>query len=483
MSQASTAPLCVDLDGTLIKTDSLYESFLRMVKNNPLKIFAAPFWLVMGKAHFKAKISENAQMDASSLPYNEEFLAYLKEERQSGRKLVLATAANSTIANAVSKHLGIFSETFASNDKHNLKGKNKSQLLIEKYGEKQFDYAGDSRADLDVWKSANQAILVNAASSVRSSVANEMIAKEFGPQRTGLKPYFKAIRVHQWSKNVLIFLPLLLAGGSSSPEVWLSTVLAFISFSLCASSIYIWNDLLDLEADRAHPIKQFRPFAAGTIPIQQGILMAPCLLLLGLLVSLSINTSFIAVIFTYLFITTVYSFYLKKVTIADVITLACLYTVRIFAGGVAAEVPVSHWLLVLSMFLFLSLAFVKRVSELKLLLSRLSRSEIEERKISASGRDYSVEDVNLLRSMGTASGYMSILVFALYINSDNVSTLYKHPEYLWLACPLLLYWVSRVWMLTDRGQMHNDPITFAITDKMSYIVGLVCGVIWLAAKL
>ncbi|CAA9562190.1 MAG: Integral membrane protein [uncultured Truepera sp.] len=452
------APLCVDLDGTLIKTDLLFEMLLLLLKTRPLALFQLPLWLFKGKAHFKQELAARAHLDVTCLPYRAPLLSFLKDEQRAGRKLVLATAADARVARQVAAHLGIFSAVVASDGAVNCSGSRKLGALERECGPEGFVYVGDAPVDLQVWRHARGAILVGGGNRFVKQLNN--VERTF---EDDTRPWeaLRAMRLHQWAKNVLIFVPLLLAHEVTDPARVAAALLAFLAFSLCASSVYVQNDLLDLEADRHHPRKRFRPFASGALPVKFGLLLAPALLALAVLAALPLSSTFLGVLGLYFVLTLSYSLYFKRKAILDVLLLAILYTVRIVAGGVAVGLVVSPWLLAFAMFFFLNLAYVKRFSELKDLPG----------ESFLRARGYTSDDLEGLADLGVASGYVSILVVALYINSPEVSELYRTPELLWLLCPLLVYWVSRVWLLARRGQMHDDPVIFALRDRVSYVVG------------
>lgn len=474
MTALPTRPLCVDLDGTLIHTDLLIESLLLLLKRNPLWLFALPLWLIKGKAHFKQQLAKRVELDVTRLPFNQPLLAYLREQQAQGRRLVLATAANQRHAEQVAFHLGLFEAILASDAAINLSGTRKRDRLVELFGVGGFDYAGNSIVDLRVWSHAQTAIVVNAGAPLARHVARLVEVECVIPAPAiGLRTYFKALRLHQWVKNALIFVPLLAAHQALNPTLLLQTTLAFLAFGLCASSVYVLNDLLDLAADRAHPTKCRRPFAAGLIPIQRGLWLIPTLLTLAFLVALWLPLWLSVTLGLYVLLTLAYSLRLKQWVLIDVLALAGLYTLRLGAGGAATGIPLSFWLLALSLFLFLSLALAKRYAELHLCHTN--------GRDSAAGRGYRTADLETLAQFGIVSGYLSALVLALYIDSADVTALYAEPRLLWLVCPLLLYWISRVWLLARRGILHEDPVVFALTDPGSYAVfALVAGCVWLA---
>jgi 4-hydroxybenzoate polyprenyltransferase/phosphoserine phosphatase len=454
-------PLCVDLDGTLLRSDLLVEAYFGLLTGNALTALKAPLWLLRGKAALKAEIAQRVDLDVATLPYNERFLGYLREQREQGRYLVLATASPQKYARQVADHLGLFDEVIATTDGTNLSGDNKAEALVQRFGEEKFDYAGNGRPDLAVWKRARRAILVDpepgVPGAVRDIVEVETLIEN---ERPGISGYLKALRLHQWSKNVLVFLPLLGAHRVGEVELLADAFLAFIVFGLCASSVYLLNDLLDLPADRLHPRKCRRPFAAGTVPIVHGVLLIPLLLLVAFgLGFLLLPPLFGAVLGLYYISTLSYSLWLKRVVLVDVLLLAGLYTTRVLAGAAAVDVGLSFWLLAFSMFLFLSLALAKRHTELIVLREQGSES--------TRRRGYQASDLDALLSLGAAAGYMSVLVLALYINSPEVGELYSRPEAIWLLCPLLLYWISRMWLGAHRGKLHDDPVIFAFKDHVS----------------
>ncbi len=473
---SARSPLCVDLDGTLIKTDLLWESLLALLKQNPLSLFLLPFWLLKGKAHFKHEIARRVTLDASTLPYDQELIDFLTEQRRAGRTLVLATASHVSFAQAVAAHLGLFEErVFGSDASINLKGARKVALLVKQYGTRRFAYAGNSAADLPVWAEANEAIVVSASAGLASRAqALAPVSRVFSQPVRWLKQVAKALRIHQWAKNVLVFIPVIASHQLTNRTLMIQAAVAFLSFSLTASSVYIINDCLDLASDRRHPRKKYRPFASGSLSIPFGLFLAAACLVIGLASAFLLPPVFVIVLAGYLVLTTAYSFYLKQFVLLDVIVLAQLYTVRVYGGGAATEVVPSHWLLTFSLFLFLSLALVKRFTELRL-MSQTEGTELH-------GRGYWVKDLEHISSIGTASGLLAVLVLALYISSKEVLLLYSHAEVLWLVCPVMLYWISRIWMLAYRNRMDDDPVVFAVKDPKSYVMAALIGVILFLAK-
>ncbi|UPG86538.1 UbiA family prenyltransferase [Luteibacter aegosomatis] len=468
MAQEST-PLCVDLDGTLIRSDLLVESALALISQHPLMIFSMLIWLMRGKAYLKKQIAIRVSLDASSLPYNEELLAWLRNER-THRPLILCTASDMRLTAPVAQHVAIFDDVLASDGHVNLSGSRKAEALVERFGQHGFDYIGNAPVDIAVWKHARFAYVVERGTTLSSAASKvARVERRFGVPGGGMKAWAKAIRIHQWIKNLLVFLPLIAAHRIFDVGALTNAVLGFLAFGLCASSVYLTNDLLDLPSDRKHHRKRNRPFAAGTLPVVAGPVLAFALLFAGFALAFVVSTQFTAILLCYYILTTAYSFKLKRIMMLDVVVLAMLYTSRILAGASATQTAPSFWLLAFSMFIFLSLAMVKRYTEL---LGLQSRGEV-----TASGRGYDVEDIPLIQSMGSSSGYLAVLVLALYIESTASSMLYRHPHYLWMLCPLLLYWISRTWAIAHRGVMHDDPVVFAVMDNTSRILGVVAAII------
>jgi len=469
-------PLCVDLDGTLLRSDLLVESLFLLLKKNILYIFLIPIWLLKGKANLKQQIANRVDIDASLLPYHHDFLDYLKQQHSAGRKLILATASNIKFANAVAEHIAIFDSVLASDAETNLSGSRKLAPLIAEYGEGGFDYAGNAMIDFKIWQHAGEAILVNPDRGVKAAAEKAGYSRQLFEDRKEypLISYLKAMRLHQWLKNLLLFVPLVMAHQFADQWLLGQVILAFIAFGLCASSVYLLNDLLDLPDDRRHPTKCNRPFAAGSVSIIHGTLLIPVLLLSAFAIALFLPIDFLLVLLIYYGLTLAYSFKLKRIALIDVLTLASLYTIRIIAGAAAVSLVPTFWLLAFSMFFFLSLALVKRYTEL-LTLDKSGKSD-------AAGRGYNVVDLETLSHFGSTSAYMAVLVLALYINSETVKGLYSHPEVIWLLCPILLYMVTRIWFLARRGELHEDPVVFVMSDRISLLTAVVGGLLlWLAA--
>lgn len=464
-SEISDKPLVIDLDGTLILTDMLHESSLKFLRDNPLEFIKLPFWLIQGKARLKRELAQRVQFDPSLLPYNEELVEWLRQEKSRGRKLILCTASDQYYALKIAQHLDLFQDVIATNNERNLAGKNKEEELVLRFGKSGFDYAGNSSTDLPVWGSANAAIIVNASSKLKTNVSiQSRVVKIIDGPIQGAKVWLKALRVHQWLKNILLFMPMVAAHKIGILATWQSLFLAFFSFSLCASSVYLMNDLLDLESDRTHPRKKKRPFASGVLSVWKGVVAAPFLLCFSFLFARQVGLEFLIWLVVYFLITCIYSIGLKRVIMLDCLTLAVLYTLRVIAGTAAIDMQLTFWILAFSVFLFLSLAFIKRYAELEV--------QLHAGKDKIHGRGYLTTDITLIQSMGIGSGYLSVLVLALYLNSDAVLKLYQTPEMVWGSVIVLLYWISHMWMQAHRGEMHDDPLVFAVKDKASVIAGL-----------
>jgi 4-hydroxybenzoate polyprenyltransferase len=462
-------PIIVDLDGTLVRTDLLVESFFVLLASRPAVAIAALTEIRNGLAALKSKLADAAIVEIKTLPLNQEIIAFLNAEKAKGRRIYLASASDHRYVERVADHLGLFNGVVVYDAGASL---TKADRLCEVFGEHRFDYIGDASVDEAVWRRARCIYIANASSAHLVAVRTwAPEAQALGTQTCPWRDYICALRAHQWLKNILVFAPALAAHRFGN--ALLASFLAFISFCLCASSAYILNDLLDLRNDRAHPSKRLRPFAAGRIPIVHGLVLFPVLLLGSLIIGLFLPVEFLFVLGGYIFLTCAYSWDLKRRMLVDAVALACLYGSRLAAGGAAAGVPLSPWLVAFATFLFFSLALVKRCAELG--------DHLEKGKGDPMGRGYYLDDLPVLQSMATASGYLSVLVLALYINGDAVGALYGHPDRLWLNCVLLLFWVSRMIMVTHRGQMHDDPLIFAAADRISQLIVLGCAIVTLSA--
>jgi 4-hydroxybenzoate polyprenyltransferase len=480
---ADTCPLYVDLDGTLTPSDTLYESVMLFIRRNPLNLLRLLGWLLLGKAGFKLQLANAVRPDPTRLPYHERFVQYLREERARGRSLVLASAADARIVREVAAHLKLFDDTLGTNaqggDGVNLSRGNKRDAINAHAlarGHTTWAYAGNSADDIAVWQGSTQAVAVNAPAGVVAALLKvHPQARVFDREPLRLKTVLRAIRLKQWSKNALLFLPLL-AAHSLDPQHWLTVALAFVAFGLCASATYLFNDLLDLPNDRVHRLKRHRPLASAAISIPLAVVLGSVMLVLAFVLAWAVSPAFAAMLLVYTVTTLAYSLVLKRLALIDVLVLSGLYTLRIAAGAVAAQVMLSNWLAAISIFLFLSLALVKRCAELEEL--------DDERSLLAPGRGYQPRDLSSLRAMGMASGFLAVMVLALYIDSQNSQMLYAHPQWLWAAAPVLLLWIMRIWLKTGRRELHGeDPLQFALKDPFSWLTLLAMGGIGIAATL
>jgi 4-hydroxybenzoate polyprenyltransferase len=467
-------PLCVDLDGTLVKSDTLVDSLLVLLRTDTAQVFKLPGRLLQGKAAFKAFVTQSVFLDAAHLPYNHTLLQFLHEERARGRALYLATGADMHLARRVADHLGIFADVLGSDGATNLTGSRKLDGLRRRLDSSSFDYIGNDTPDLPLLDHATEPMVANPTLRLRIRMRARGIrpARSFLERKSALSSLLKALRLHQWAKNLLIFIPLLCSHALTAGKL-LAALAAFCCFSLTASSAYIVNDLLDIETDRRHPRKRQRPFAAGDLSAVGGLVVAAIFLFVGLYGAFLLPGSFFACLLIYLATTLAYSLYLKRIALVDVLVLSCLYILRLLAGSSVTQTPISHWLAGFSMFLFLSLAIVKRFAELENL--RASNG------VPRNGRGYILGDLDQLRSFGTASAYAAVVVFAIYISGPDVVKLYHKSPLLWLTVPLMTLWLNRVWLLASRGELDEDPVAFALTDPISQVIGIVVVIIALLA--
>lgn len=467
-------PLVIDLDGTLTNSDLLYESFFSSLARGPGVLLTCLRLILQGLAPLKAFLARVSEVEYALLPYNAKVLELAQNEYKKGRKVYLATASDARHAQAIAKHLGCFTGVFASDGTTNLKSAAKAALLVKTFGKHGFDYLGNTFADIPVWQQARRVLTANAPARLLRFLSRRGMAHTVVSPHTGsLKAWPKALRVHQYAKNILVFVPLFTSHSLTLAAMG-NAALAAVAFSLCASSVYLLNDLIDLNADRQHPTKRQRPFAAGHIPLPSGMVAAPVLLVLALTLSVCLlPPAFTFVLLAYFALTLAYSLYLKRKLVIDVVVLGLLYTLRVMAGAMAIHVALSEWLLAFSMFIFTFLAFIKRYVELSM---RAAKS-----LPAPSNRDYRLADLPIIGALAGASGFNAIIIFTLYISSPAVAGLYRSPQLLWLISPLLVYWMSRTLILAHRGQINDDPVLFAIKDQTSYAVVILVAVITLAA--
>jgi 4-hydroxybenzoate polyprenyltransferase len=466
-------PIFIDLDGTLIRTDIFAESVLRLLKSKPSKIFSFVNWSLRGRSIAKAMTARRVRIDASTLPYNEDVIAYLSGEKAGGRPIILATAAHWRHARAVARHLGIFDDVLASNAHRNFKGIAKLAGIQAAVGGLPFTYGGDNKSDRPVWRAAQTAIFVDAPKKdVAEADARGATEANFAKTSSVLREFLQAIRPHQWAKNALIVVPLFTSHSYFAPTLVLQSAIAFFCFCLCASGAYLLNDILDIEADRRHKTKRHRPFARGSLPLKLGLAGAVVLPLGAFGLSLTLlPLGFSVALFIYYLLTNLYSLKLKSISTLDVFTLSALYTLRIAAGAAAISVVLSSWLLLFSIFFFLSLAYLKRYTE----IFALGENRVP-------GRGYSGADRDSVFALGIASGVASTLILALYVQSEEVRTLYHQPNLLLFVCVGILYWLNRAWVGARRGKIHEDPVVFAFRDPPSRYVGVLLVLIVVAAK-
>lgn len=465
----------VDLDGTLIRTDLFIESILQFIKRNPLNIFLVLKWILQGIPHAKERIAMQVDIDVAHLPVENTLLEYLKEQKQQGRRLVLSTASHRRYAEQVATHFGIFDDILATENDYNMKGRKKLAAIRDAASSPEFSYAGDSSADSPIWDAASSNIFVNAPTKeVKTAEATSKTEMSVTSRPPQWQAFLKEMRPHQYAKNALIFVPLFTAHGYLNVTGLGAAALAFLCFSLCASGVYFLNDLLDLPSDRRHESKRRRPLASGNLTLHLGVIGAILLPLMAFAIALLyLPMVFVIVLTVYFLITNAYSFLLKRISTADVMTLAILYTLRVVAGAAATGIALSSWLLAFSVFVFVSLGYLKRYIEV---------ASLPEDADSAPGRGYSGADSETMFSLGIANITASVLILALYVSSQEVSLLYATPEILWLLCLLMLYWGNRIWVGARRGKIADDPVVFAIRDKVSRLVGVAFVVVTLAAK-
>jgi 4-hydroxybenzoate polyprenyltransferase len=454
--------LYVDLDGTFIKSDMLLESCLAAIKEKPYLIFMLLVWLTKGRSYLKAKLAEHSSFNVTTIPLNRQTSAFITDQKGKGRRIILATASNEDIAQKFVDAYPIFDGFLASTPIHNLKGACKLEEILKVSAD--FSYMGNSSEDFVLFEKAQESYLVNPTkAAVKLNNGDFVIKKvlDYDPSLPKFKVWFKQLRIHQWIKNVLIFVPILISNQFTDLALLTSTIIGFICFGMLASSTYILNDLVDLESDREHPRKCKRPLACCELSILDGTYVASILFVVAMLGALAISIDFFLVLLMYLVLTVSYSLKLKRYFAMDVIALASLYTIRIFAGAAILGVTVSFWLLSFSMFIFLSLALVKRCAELVALQST--------EKENVSGRDYNVGDLTVFTSFGVTASMLAILMYCFYMNSDILSNQYQEPELLWLSLPAFGYWLMRMWVKTIRGEMHDDPIVYSLRDKGSLV--------------
>jgi 4-hydroxybenzoate polyprenyltransferase len=472
MQEVDGPVLCVDLDGTLVATDLLWESLVSALQRSPWIVLALPFWLLRGRAYVKRRLASASMVDFATLPYHESVVSFVRTEFKRGRPVVMATAADEQLAAGVSGHLGMFAAVMASDGVTNLKGRAKAERLVDRFGSKNFDYLGNSRADIPCWQCAAMGMTTTPGRPWGAPDVQILVTNDHG--RSGsARSVIRALRAHQWLKNILLLVPLL-AAHQFDVRTILNIGLAFVSLSLCTSGGYIVNDLIDVTSDRQHHRKRLRPFAAGDLSLSTGFLIVIGSWLLGFgLAITALPVAFILALVIYVTTTVVYSVRLKREPVVDVMVLAGLYVLRVIAGGAAVGIPISTWLLAFTLFISLSLAFLKRFIEVSGQSAALSPQ--------IPGRGYLTYDATWLHSIGLTCAYLASVILAIYVNDANISHLYSHPERLLLVCPVLLFWATRTWLKAHRGEMHDDPVVAIASDPITYLVAAISAIIVAAA--
>ena len=461
-------PLAVDLDGSLLRSDILYELILLLIKKKPYALFLILLWLLKGgKANVKKKLNRYFKLDITSLPYNSKIINYLIQKKKLGYKLILCTATYISIAKSINSHLKLFDEVYGTRGNKNLSGKNKADLLVNKFGKKKFDYVGNSKNDLEVWDKAKNGIIVNASKKLINNAKKiTNIKRIFISKKIKFSDWNKLFRFHQWSKNLLLFLPLIFVFKDFNKYIINDLLFAFVSFSFCSSSAYIINDLFDLEKDRKHPWKCFRPFASGLVPIWVGFLLAPSLFFVSLFIAKLVSYEFLILLLIYFILTYLYSSILKNIIIIDGLILAFFYFIRVFAGFIVTNVKLSEWLLFFSFFLFLSLGFLKRFTDLKMQLKK---------NLKKLNNQYSppavLNNLFLFRIIGIFAGFFSILILTYYINAQILLTFYTFPKIIWVALIIFILFMARIWLQANEGKIQVDPVIFVLKDKVSLLLG------------
>lgn len=455
-------PLCVDLDGTLSKSDTLWDSIILLFSVSPILVVKLFFFVFSGKAAFKSAVARTINWENFSFVWDAEVVEFLHAESLKGRRIILATGAHAIIAAKVLERFSFFSDFLASSDNKNLTGKEKAAALVDRFGPKNFDYLGNDMVDVAVWRCSRKALLANCDRSVFRKLKSEGISFETVSQKKdGKLSFLRALRPHQWVKNFLVFTPLFAAHMFTEQMAWLYAIMMFSAYCLTASSFYLFNDIMDVHADRKHPVKHKRPFANGEISPTSGFLSFAILLFMGIFAAHMIpDQGALISLMCYIILNASYTLYIKSLVLLDVVVLGLLYTVRIISGGLAVGATPSSWLLAFSAFLFLSLGLVKRYSELTI------KQEAGEEKVA--GRGYFSSDSLFVFVFGLASGLMAVLVLALYVNSSSAYILYSRPVLTWAVVPAVLFWISRIWLIAWRQHMNHDPVVFAVKDLATY---------------
>lgn len=463
--------IAVDLDDTLVKTDMLYESFLNAIKKNPLVVFLVVVWFLRGKAYLKQQLASHFSFEPSILPYNTELLTWLKSEKENGAKLYLVSASDEKIVGAVAGSVGIFDGYYGTTaERGNLSGGRKAALLNQEFGEKKYVYVGNDTVDVPIFRQAESAVAVGTEKTLGKLKKQADLSKTFVLEKNRFKSILKMARIHQWVKNLLIFVPIIPARHFFNINDWLTLALAFLSFSLTASFVYILNDLMDLGNDRRNETKKHRPLASGKVSIKLGLICLPLFLLSGIAIGAAVSAGFLGCLAIYFVVTTLYSFRLKKIAVIDCMLLGFLYTFRMVSGIVAISVPMSLWFVSFSFLIFFSLAGVKRLSELHNLKVV--------GKTKTSGRAYTVDDIDFISESVISSGFASVVLFILYVNSEAGARHFVNTYFAYCCTPVLLFWILHVSLKARRGEMNEDPVLYAIRDPVSLAAGILFTVLF-----
>jgi 4-hydroxybenzoate polyprenyltransferase len=468
-------PLVVDLDGTLLATDCLHEGLVKVAFEQPLAVPRLLLALARGRQHLEAPTHAFAPLDPAALPMRKDVRRLIETERARGRAIHLVTAADDRIAQAVAAHLGLFDSATGSTADRNLKGEAKAAHLRQRFPEG-FVYAGGSAADAPVIKSAKGAVLVAGAARRKPNLDGVKIVASPPAPLSFPRTWARLLRLQHWLKNLLVLVPLFLSQQFTSPASIGLSLVAFLVLGLIASGTYILNDLVDLAADRAHPVKRARPLASGAVPTAHGVPVSAALILAGLGISLWLSMSFALVVAGYLALTLAYSLGLKRMALLDTYVVGILLTLRVVAGMTLLATPISPWLISFSIALFTSLAMAKRHAEIHRIAA--ARSE------RYTGRGYRADDLPATLAFGIGCALAALLIMLMYINLEVAPVgLYRTPQWLYFIPGVLMSWIQRVWLLAHRGELHDDPVVFALRDPVSWLHGAACTAFWaLAAR-
>ena len=469
---ADDVPLVVDLDGTLIRTDSLLESVFVLAKEHPSLLFRLPIWLAQGRARLKQRVAAVSLPDVRTLPYHAELLRHLESEKGRGRRLILATGADARVARAVAEQLGLFDQVLASDGSTNLSGEAKCRELVAAFGERGFDYVGGGCRDLPVWRSARGAILVDPSKPLAAAVRKvTVIVEVLGAGGAGIGGWLRELRWHHWVKNLLVFVPLLTAHRLSDPQALAQASLAFVGMCLAASSVYLLDDLVDLPRDRSHPHKRERPIASGAIPATNAVVVLVLLWLGTIAAAVALPIGYRLVLAAYIALMLAYVLRVRDLRAVDALLLGCGYTLRILAGSAAMGIAVSAWLLICSTLLFFSLALLKRYAELALVGVLVDAG--------AQSHGYQASDAPMVAAVGRVAGGAAMAVLALYPLAEPA----VHPGrwLIWCGCLLTLFWMQRLWRLAGERRIRDDPVMFALKDRQSLVVGAIVLALFVAA--